>query len=39
MKISANTKISALINENEEVIDVIASINKHFKKLRNPYIT
>jgi len=38
MQINANTKISTLINENEEVIDVIASINKHFKKLRNPVL-
>jgi uncharacterized protein (DUF2249 family) len=38
MQINANTKISTLINENEEVIDVIASINKHFRKLRNPVL-
>jgi len=38
MIISASTKISALINENEGVIDVIGSINKHFRKLRNPVL-
>jgi uncharacterized protein (DUF2249 family) len=38
MQISANTKISALINEKEEVIDLIASINKHFRKLKNPVL-
>ena len=38
MQISASTKISTLIKENEAVIDVISSINKHFKKLRNPVL-
>ena len=38
MQINANTKISTLINENEDVIDVIASINRHFKKLKNPIL-
>lgn len=38
MQINAKTKISALINENEGVIDVIASINKHFRKLKNPVL-
>jgi len=38
MEISASTKISTLIKENEGVIDVIASINKHFRKLRNPVL-
>ena len=38
MEISASTKISTLINENEGVIEVIASINKHFKKLKNPFL-
>ena len=38
MQISASTKISTLIKENEGVIDVIASINKHFKKLQNPFL-
>ena len=38
MKISAKTKISELIKENEETIEVISSINKHFKKLKNPFL-
>ncbi|MCF6170946.1 MAG: DUF2249 domain-containing protein [Bacteroidales bacterium] len=38
MKINANTRISALIDENEGVIDVISSINRHFRKLRNPVL-
>lgn len=38
MKINQNTKISKLINENPDVIDAIASINKHFEKLRNPIL-
>ena len=38
MKVSGKTKISALINENKAVIDVIASINSHFKKLKNPVL-
>jgi len=38
MEISESTKISTLIKENEGVIDVIASINKHFRKLRNPVL-
>ena len=38
MKISANTKISKLIKENKDVIDTIASINSHFKKLKNPIL-
>jgi len=38
MQISASTKISTLIKENEGVIEVIASINKHFKKLKNPFL-
>jgi uncharacterized protein (DUF2249 family) len=38
MKINQHTKISALIRENPKVIDVIASINKHFEKLRNPLL-
>ncbi|WP_460879947.1 hypothetical protein [Pontibacter rugosus] len=36
MEIAANTKIAALIKENEKAIEAIASINKHFEKLRNP---
>ena len=38
MKISAKTKISALIKENKAAIDVIASINSHFNKLKNPVL-
>lgn len=38
MKVSGKTKISALIKENKAVIDVIASINSHFKKLKNPVL-
>lgn len=38
MIIAANTKISALIKENPAAIDAIASINKHFEKLRNPVL-
>lgn len=38
MKINQNTKISALIKQNPDVIDAIVSINKHFEKLRNPIL-
>jgi uncharacterized protein (DUF2249 family) len=38
MVINANTKISSLIRENPAVIDAIASINAHFKKLQNPLL-
>ncbi|MBP9600697.1 MAG: DUF2249 domain-containing protein [Lutibacter sp.] len=38
MKITQNTKISVLIKENKDVIDTIASINSHFKKLKNPIL-
>jgi len=38
MKINKNTRISTLIKENENTIDVIASINKNFKKLKNPIL-
>lgn len=38
MKVSGKTKISALIKEDKSVIDVIASINSHFKKLKNPVL-
>ncbi len=38
MQIAANTKISALIKENPAAIDAIASINRHFEKLRNPIL-
>ena len=38
MIVNAQTKISKLIKENPEAIDVIASINKHFSKLKNPVL-
>jgi uncharacterized protein (DUF2249 family) len=38
MKISAGTKISEIIKHNPEAIEVIASINPHFAKLRNPIL-
>ncbi|HEY4652811.1 MAG TPA: DUF2249 domain-containing protein [Pontibacter sp.] len=38
MHITANTKISALIRKNPAAIEAIASINKHFEKLRNPLL-
>lgn len=38
MKINSQTKISALIKHNEKSIEAIASINSHFKKLRNPIL-
>lgn len=38
MKINKDTKISKILKENTETIDVIASINKHFNKLRNPVL-
>ena len=38
MIVTKDTKISKIINENKDAIDVIASINKHFKKLKNPVL-
>lgn len=38
MQINENTKISEIIKENKSSIDVIASINKNFKKLKNPIL-
>lgn len=38
MKINANTKVSELIKHNEGSIDAIVSINKLFKKLKNPVL-
>ena len=38
MKIDANTKISKILKKNPEAIEVIAGINKHFRKLRNPIL-
>ncbi len=38
MKITAKTKISQIIKYDKNAIDVIASINKHFRKLKNPIL-
>ncbi|WP_181306562.1 DUF2249 domain-containing protein [Rufibacter sp. XAAS-G3-1] len=38
MQIAPNTKISAVLKENPAAIDAIASINRHFEKLRNPLL-
>ncbi len=38
MKITAKTKISQIIKYDRNAIDVIASINKHFRKLKNPIL-
>jgi uncharacterized protein (DUF2249 family) len=38
MKISAKTKVSKLIDANEQTIDIISSVNKHFRKLKNPFL-
>ncbi len=38
MIITADTKISKIIKYDKKVIDVIASINKHFRKLKNPIL-
>ncbi len=38
MKISASTKISALLKFNPASLEAIVSINKHFEKLRNPVL-
>lgn len=38
MKINKNTRISTLIKENKEAINVIGSINKNFLKLKNPIL-
>ena len=38
MLITAQTKISALIKADPAAIDAIASINRHFEKLRNPLL-
>ncbi len=38
MLINSETKISEIIKENEDAIDTIATINKHFKKLKNPIL-
>jgi len=36
--VTINTKISTLIKENSEVVDAIASLNPHFKKLKIPLL-
>ncbi len=38
MKITKDTKISNIIKENKNAIDVIATINKSFRKLKNPFL-
>ncbi|NOZ33781.1 MAG: DUF2249 domain-containing protein [Chlorobi bacterium] len=38
MIVSKTTKISEIINEDKNAIDVIASVNKNFKKLENPFL-
>jgi len=38
LKIEANTKISKILKANPAAIEVIAGINKHFRKLRNPIL-
>ncbi len=38
MKITEKTKISVIIKENKEAIEVIASLNKHFRKFKNPFL-
>lgn len=38
MKINANTRVSKIIQHNEAAIEAIASINKNFRKLKNPVL-
>ncbi len=38
MIVDKNTKISQILKEKPEAIDAIASINRHFKKLQNPFL-
>ena len=38
MKINQDTKISKILEENEKSIDTIASVNKNFTKLQNPFL-
>jgi len=38
MKVTKNTKISRILREDSAAIDTIASINKHFLKLKNPIL-
>lgn len=38
MRIDKNTKISAILKENMEAVEAIASINHHLIKLKNPFL-
>ncbi len=38
MKVTANTKISKILNAQPEAIDIISGINKNFRKLQNPIL-
>jgi len=38
MVVNRNTRISTLIAEDKNIIEAISSINKHFKKLKNPVL-
>lgn len=38
MRVSSKTKIADIIKANEKAIDVIAAINPHFRKLKNPIL-
>ncbi|MCK5856441.1 MAG: DUF2249 domain-containing protein [Bacteroidales bacterium] len=38
MIVDKNTKISQILKEKPEAIEAIASINRHFKKLENPFL-
>jgi len=38
MTVNKDTKISKILEENEKAIDTIASVNKNFSKLQNPFL-
>lgn len=38
MPITKETKISEIIKKNSKAIEVIASVNRNFKKLENPFL-
>ena len=38
MEINSDTKLSLVFRENKDAIEAITSINKHFKKLKNPVL-
>jgi len=38
MVLNKDSKISKILNENEKAIETIASVNKNFKKLENPFL-